>query len=50
MIGNASIKSEHAELEDAWVILNGQCCELTLSQGPLINLERRNQAPAPIDT
>jgi len=50
MIGNASIKSEHVELEDAWVILNGQRCELTLSQGPLINLERRNQVPAPIDT
>jgi aminomethyltransferase len=49
MIGNASIKSEHAELEDAWVILNGERCELKLSQGPLINLERRSQVPAPLD-
>jgi aminomethyltransferase len=49
MIGNASIKSEHAEQEDAWVLLNGERCELKLSQGPLINLERRNQVPAPVD-
>jgi aminomethyltransferase len=48
-IGNASIKSEHAELEAAWVILNGERCELKLSPGPLINLERRNQVPAPVD-
>ncbi len=50
MIGNASIKSERAKVEDACVLLNGERCELKLSRGPLINLERRNQVPAPIDT
>jgi len=49
MIGNASIKSEYAELQDAWILLNGERCELKLSRGPHIALERRNQVPAPID-
>jgi glycine cleavage system T protein (aminomethyltransferase) len=50
MIGNASIKSEHAKVEDAWVLLNGKRCDLKLSRGPHITLKRRNQVPAPLDT
>ena len=50
MIGNASIKSEYADLEEAWVTINGKQKKVKLSRGPLINLERRNQVPAPIDT
>ena len=48
MIGNASIKSEYAELEDAWIPLNGKHVKMKLSRGPLIALERRNQVPAPL--
>ena len=48
-IGNASIRSEHADLESAWVTIHGKPVKLTLSRGPLISLERRNQVPAPTD-
>ena len=48
-IGNASIKSEHANLDSAWVTIDGKRVKLTLSRGPLISLERRNQVPAPTD-
>ena len=48
-IGNASIKSEHADLESAWVAIDGRRVKLTLSRGPLISLERRKQVPAPTD-
>jgi aminomethyltransferase len=48
-IGNASIRSEHADLESAWVTIDGKPVKLTLSRGPLISLERRNQVPAPTD-
>ncbi len=50
MIGNASIQSEHAELDDAWISLSGRRIRMKLSRGPLMTLERRNQVPAPIDT
>ena len=49
-IGNASIKSEHADLENAWLTIGGKRVKTTLSRGPLVSLERRNQVPAPIDT
>lgn len=48
-IGNASIRSEYAEIEDAWVRANGKCLKVKLSRGPLLKLERRKQMPAPID-
>ncbi len=49
MIGNASIESAHADVEEAWISLNGNQVRLNLSQGPLVSLHRRNQVPAPID-
>ncbi len=48
MIGNASIKSEHADLEQSWATFDGKRLELNLSCGPLITLERRSQVPAPL--
>jgi aminomethyltransferase len=45
-IGNASVKSDCADLEEAWLSLNGEHYPVRLSRGPLINLERRNQVPA----
>ena len=48
MIGNASMNSEHAELEQGWITLDGKRLELNLSRGPLISLDRRNQVPVPI--
>ena len=45
-IGNASIKSEHAALEHAWIELGGKRLQVLLSRGPLITLERRNRVPA----
>ena len=47
MIGNASIKSEHAALEHAWISLGGKRLPAQLSRGPLLALERRNKVPAP---
>lgn len=49
MIGNASIKSQHADLEEACVTLDGKPVKVKLGSGPFINLERRNQVPAPIE-
>ena len=50
MIGNASIRTEHADLMDAWVPINDKRFDVKLSREPLISLERRNQIPAQIDT
>ena len=47
-IGNASIKSEYAELTQAWVEIGGKRVEARLSRGPLLILERRSQVPAPL--
>ena len=49
MIGNASIKSEHSGLEEAWMPLDGKFIKVKLQRGPLITLDRRNQVPAAID-
>jgi len=49
MIGNASIKSEYAEIQDAWILMNGKGLKMKLRRGPLITLERLNQVPAPVD-
>jgi aminomethyltransferase len=48
-IGNASIRSAYAKAENAWVSVAGEIIEVTLSRGPLVSLERRNQFPAPIN-
>jgi hypothetical protein len=48
-IGNASIKSEHSEIEEAWLTLAGKRIKVRISRGPFINLERRNEVPAPTD-
>jgi len=49
-IGNASIKSEFADINEAWICSAGEYVKLALSRGPLISLERRNEFPAPIRT
>jgi len=48
-IGNASIQSEHADLETAWIKIGGKYAEVALSAGPLVTLDRRNQVPAPVN-
>ena len=48
-IGNASIRSEYAELENAWIELNGKHVAVKLGRGPFIDLKRRTQVPAPVD-
>jgi aminomethyltransferase len=48
-IGNASIKSEHASLDEAWIEIDGARHKAKLSRGPLVTLERRNQVPASTD-
>ena len=48
MIGNASIRTNHRELEKGWVEIDGQRVDVVLSRGPHIILERRNQIPAKI--
>ena len=49
VIGNASIQTQLANLDSAWVTINGDPVEVNLSCGPLVTLERRNQVPAPVD-
>jgi len=49
-IGNASIKSEHRDVADAWIEIDGKRISIILGRGPLIKLERRNQVPAPMET
>jgi hypothetical protein len=48
MIGNASIESAYAEHDIGWIILDGEPQEVRLSGGPLVELKRRNQLPAPL--
>jgi aminomethyltransferase len=48
MIGNASIESEYGEHDTAWIILDGEPQKVRLCSGPLVNLKRRNQLPAPL--
>ncbi len=49
MIGNASINTEHANLEDVWIQVDGSRRKTQLRRGPLVSLNRRSQVPAPID-
>ncbi len=48
VIGNASVLSEHADLESAWVEIDGRQFEAKLTRGPLLTLARRYQVPAPV--
>jgi len=48
VIGNASIKSSNSAIQTAWLGSDGARLEVTISQGPLVTLERRNQFPAPV--
>jgi aminomethyltransferase len=48
MIGNASIKLEHRDIENACTTIDGQRVDIALSRGPHIMLDRRNQVPAKI--
>jgi aminomethyltransferase len=48
-IGNASIRSEYADVKEAWVQIDGIAVKLALSRGPLVTLDRRIQVPAPIN-
>jgi aminomethyltransferase len=47
-IGNASIESEHSNLDEVWIEVDGARHRTKLSRGPLVTLERRNQVPAAI--
>lgn len=49
VIGNASIRSQLASINHAWVTIDGEQHEVKLSRGPLVSLPRRNQVPAPVD-
>jgi aminomethyltransferase len=47
-IGNASIISECADVSEVWVRSADDYVKLTLSRGPLVSFDRRNEVPAPI--
>jgi aminomethyltransferase len=48
MIGNASIRAEFKDITNAWLTLDGHKVSAILGHGPFINLEWRNQVPAPL--
>lgn len=48
MIGNASIQLQYADLEEAWTVIDGERLDVVLKNGPLIDLPRRTQLPAPL--
>ena len=47
-IGNVSLLTDYAKMDEYWVLLDGQPRTIELSRGPLIKLARRNQVPAPL--
>ena len=47
-VGNASIQLPYADLKEAWTLIDGERLSVTLKRGPLIDLPRRTQLPAPI--
>jgi len=49
MIGNASMKSEYADHDRAWVNIGGNDHEVKLCRGPLYNPDRRNAVPASVE-
>ena len=48
-IGNASIKSEYSDQECGRVSIDEEFVDLRLHRKPLLELQRRNQVPAPTD-
>ena len=50
MIGHASIQAEYKDTEHAWLQLNGERVPVSLGDGAFINLEQRNQVPAPLSS
>lgn len=48
MIGNASIRAEFKDVEDAWLMHDGEKVPASLGHGPFVDFERRNQVPAPV--
>ena len=50
MIGNASIESPHADLEEAWISVESEVLKVKLSRGPLMKFEQSRQVPAPIES
>ncbi len=49
IIGNASIRSEYRDQKHGRVSVNNEFVDLSLDPKPLLDLQRRNQVPAPID-
>jgi aminomethyltransferase len=48
MIGNASIESQYADIQIAWVRHAGESVPARLSRPPLLSFDRARQVPAPI--
>jgi len=48
-IGHASVEHPYARLKLAWTYIENERVTVELSRGPLIDLERRRQVPAPIE-
>ena len=47
-IGNASIKAAFRDLKNAWMNVEEKRIAVKLGRGPFIDLQRRNQVPAPV--
>lgn len=48
MVGHASILAEYKDTEHAWLQRNGERLTVDLGDGAFIDLEQRNQVPAPL--
>lgn len=48
MIGNVSLESRYAEIESAWVEIDGKAVSVALSRQALLKFDRARQVPAPI--
>ena len=48
MIGNASIIRDYRELKQAWLVVDNNRLDITLSRGPLLSFERQKKTPAKI--
>ena len=47
-IGNASIQAAFADATNSFLVLEGERVPVRLERKPLLNLDRRNQVPAPL--
>ncbi len=48
MIGHASIRTEYKDAKRAWLTIDGEQVPAKLGNGAFIDLEQRNQVPAPL--